>query len=97
MTYRYVNISGRPDQIAADQTKTRARNTRPQTKSKTLQGNHISDHYRVTVPRISRRADRTRPADPDPDRNLDPISGNQKTQGTGQKEMGFPIRELVQK
>jgi len=36
MTYRYVNISGRPAQITADQTRTRARNIVPGRKSKTL-------------------------------------------------------------
>tara|TARA_R110002050_G_scaffold111286_3_gene224727 strand:+ start:261 stop:491 length:231 start_codon:yes stop_codon:yes gene_type:complete len=36
MTYRYVNISGRPAQITADQTRTRARNIVPGIKSKTL-------------------------------------------------------------
>jgi hypothetical protein len=43
MTYRYVNISGRPAQITADQTRTRARNIVPGRKSKTLHEISSSD------------------------------------------------------
>jgi len=58
-----------------------------------------TDHSRPdrTVRRGSRSRDKPGTLLGNPHADPEPIVWNLKTQGTGKKEMGFPIRELVQK